>query len=67
MGDVAHDVAHDVACGVAHGIAGIAPRVLKRTAQTALVWTLYEELVPRLLAIALHVGLSPPAVATPRP
>jgi solute carrier family 25 protein 38 len=36
----------------AHGarglLAGAAPRVLKRTLQTALVWTLYEELVPRM-------------------
>ncbi len=28
--------------------AGVGPRFLKRTAQTALVWTLYEELMPRL-------------------
>jgi len=27
---------------------GFAPRVLKRTTQTALVWTMYEELVPGL-------------------
>ena len=26
---------------------GVAPRVVKRTLQTALVWTLYEELLPR--------------------
>lgn len=31
--------------------AGAAPRVLKRTLQTALVWTLYEELLPRLSAV----------------
>lgn len=30
--------------------AGTLPRVMKRTAQTALVWTLYEELLPRLTA-----------------
>ena len=30
--------------------AGTLPRVLKRTGQTALVWTLYEELVPGLTA-----------------
>lgn len=32
-------------------ISGAAPRVLKRTMQTALVWTLYEELLPRLSAV----------------
>ncbi|KAF8056445.1 Slc25a38 [Scenedesmus sp. PABB004] len=32
-------------------LAGAAPRVLKRTLQTALVWTLYEELVPRVTAL----------------
>jgi solute carrier family 25 protein 38 len=31
--------------------AGAAPRILKRTLQTALVWTLYEELVPRMSAL----------------
>jgi solute carrier family 25 protein 38 len=31
--------------------AGAAPRVLKRTLQTALVWTLYEELLPQLSAV----------------
>jgi hypothetical protein len=30
---------------------------LKRTLQTALVWTLYEELVPRLSAL-YHVALA---------
>jgi solute carrier family 25 protein 38 len=30
---------------------GAAPRVLKRTLQTALVWTLYEELLPKLSAV----------------
>ncbi|GLC76917.1 hypothetical protein PLESTF_001855300 [Pleodorina starrii] len=29
-------------------LTGAAPRILKRTTQTALVWTLYEELVPRI-------------------
>ena len=29
---------------------GALPRILKRTGQTALVWTLYEELVPGLTA-----------------
>jgi solute carrier family 25 protein 38 len=29
-------------------LVGAAPRILKRTLQTALVWTLYEELMPRL-------------------
>lgn len=32
-------------------LAGAAPRILKRTLQTALVWTLYEELVPRMSAL----------------
>lgn len=27
-------------------------QVLKRTVQTAVVWTLYEELVPRITALA---------------
>lgn len=30
---------------------GAAPRIIKRTTQTALVWTMYEELVPRLSAV----------------
>ncbi|PNH03445.1 Solute carrier family 25 member 38 [Tetrabaena socialis] len=30
---------------------GAAPRILKRTTQTALVWTMYEELVPRITAL----------------
>ena len=29
-------------------LAGTGPRVVKRTLQTALVWTLYEELQPRV-------------------
>ncbi|KXZ42171.1 hypothetical protein GPECTOR_191g303 [Gonium pectorale] len=32
---------------------GAAPRILKRTTQTALVWTLYEELVPRISALGV--------------
>jgi solute carrier family 25 protein 38 len=32
-------------------LSGAAPRVLKRTTQTALVWTLYEELLPRMSAL----------------
>eukprot|EP00955_Chlamydomonas_euryale_P086454 364215-Chlamydomonas_euryale.AAC.9 len=39
--------------GCAGVYAGTWPRVLKRTAQTALVWTLYEELAPRLTALLL--------------
>ena len=37
--------------GAAALLAGTGPRVLKRTLQTALVWTLYEELQPRLAAV----------------
>ncbi|KAG2497404.1 hypothetical protein HYH03_004559 [Edaphochlamys debaryana] len=37
--------------GPAALLTGAAPRVLKRTTQTALVWTLYEELVPRITAL----------------
>ena len=37
-------------------LAGTAPRVLKRTLQTALVWTLYEELQPRLAGLAGGAG-----------
>ena len=33
-------------------LVGAAPRVMKRTMQTALVWTLYEELVPLLQQLA---------------
>lgn len=29
-------------------MAGVAPRIAKRTLQTALLWTLYEELVPHM-------------------
>ncbi len=36
--------------GPASLFVGTLPRVLKRTGQTALVWTLYEELLPRLTA-----------------
>lgn len=37
-------------------LAGTAPRILKRTLQTALVWTLYEELQPRIAAAASGAG-----------
>ena len=33
-------------------LTGALPRILKRTLQTALVWTLYEELFPLLNAVA---------------
>lgn len=39
--------------GAAALFTGAAPRIIKRTAQTALVWTIYEELVPRLSAVWL--------------
>ena len=39
-------------------LAGAAPRVVKRTLQTALVWTLYEEITPRMTRL-----LSPAAPA----
>lgn len=40
---------HIVAAQGMRGVlAGAAPRMVKRTLQTALVWTLYEELVPRV-------------------
>ena len=32
------------------------PRVMKRTAQTAIIWTLYEELLPALAAVAALVN-----------
>eukprot|EP00879_Flechtneria_rotunda_P006625 GHRR01006963.1.p1 GENE.GHRR01006963.1~~GHRR01006963.1.p1 ORF type:complete len:322 (+),score=100.74 GHRR01006963.1:241-1206(+) len=32
-------------------LAGAAPRIVKRTLQTALIWTLYEELLPKLSAL----------------
>lgn len=32
---------------------GVTPRLLKRTLQTALVWTLYEDLVPRITQLGL--------------
>lgn len=37
-------------------LAGTAPRVLKRTLQTALVWTIYEELQPALASAASAAG-----------
>jgi solute carrier family 25 protein 38 len=40
-----------LAQGPASLFVGAAPRVLKRIGQTALVWTLYEELVPRLTPV----------------
>ena len=40
--------------GVSGLLAGAAPRMVKRTLQTALVWTLYEELLPRITT-ATHV------------
>ncbi|DBB10115.1 TPA: hypothetical protein ACH3X3_001699 [Trebouxia sp. C0006] len=33
-------------------LVGTVPRVMKRTVQTAVVWTLYEELVPRVTMLA---------------
>lgn len=36
---------------VATLFSGLAPRAAKRTLQTALIWTLYEELRPRLAAL----------------
>lgn len=42
--------------GPAALLAGTAPRVVKRTLQTALVWTLYEELQPRLAGLAGEGG-----------
>ncbi|KAK9811684.1 hypothetical protein WJX72_008322 [[Myrmecia] bisecta] len=36
-------------------LVGTMPRVVKRTLQTALVWTLYEELAPRLTKLGAHV------------
>ncbi|KAK9825889.1 hypothetical protein WJX81_001859 [Elliptochloris bilobata] len=36
-------------------LAGATPRVIKRTLQTALVWTLYEELQPRLLSASARL------------
>eukprot|EP00890_Picochlorum_soloecismus_P006034 jgi/Picsp_1/6431/NSC_03779-R1_solute carrier family 25 member 38 len=37
-------------------LAGAAPRMIKRTVQTALVWTLYEELMPRLSTVVYSLG-----------
>ena len=37
-------------------LAGAAPRMIKRTVQTALVWTLYEELMPRLSSVVYSLG-----------
>lgn len=38
--------------------AGAAPRILKRTLQTALVWTLYEELMPRMVSLRNYLSNS---------
>lgn len=38
-------------------LVGTLPRVLKRTVQTAVVWTLYEELVPRVTMMAEALAL----------
>eukprot|EP00887_Chlorella_sp_A99_P007832 scaffold20.g7832.t1 len=49
-------------------LAGALPRVLKRTMQTALVWTIYEELYPRLSQASdwtgAHLRALPPAPPT---
>jgi solute carrier family 25 protein 38 len=37
-------------------LTGAAPRIAKRSLQTALVWTLYEELVPALSALWLALA-----------
>ena len=44
-------------------LAGAAPRVAKRTLQTALLWTLYEELYPALV----RAGDALAAARTPQP
>lgn len=48
--------------GAAALMTGTSPKVLKKILQTALVWTLYEDLVPRLCSIgqALPSYLGPP-------
>ncbi len=51
-------------------LVGAAPRVVKRTLQTALLWTLYEELYPALSrageALHAHVAATAqPSVASP--
>lgn len=40
-------------------LVGTVPRVMKRTIQTAVVWTLYEELVPRVTMLAEALTGSP--------
>lgn len=51
-------------------LVGAAPRMLKRTLQTALVWTLYEEISPRIhlamLAFQGAVSHSTPSTGRPR-
>lgn len=37
-------------------MAGAVPRIVKRTFQTALVWALYEEMLPRLSTAAHWAG-----------
>lgn len=39
-------------------LVGAAPRIMKRTLQTALVWTLYEELAPRFHSAAERMNLA---------
>ena len=46
-------------------LAGAVPRIVKRTMQTALVWTLYEELYP-MLSGAWARALPQDAAAPPR-
>ncbi|KAL3157456.1 hypothetical protein ABBQ32_011922 [Trebouxia sp. C0010 RCD-2024] len=41
-------------------LVGALPRVLKRTVQTAVVWTMYEELVPRVTRVAEVLRQSTP-------
>jgi solute carrier family 25, member 38 len=43
--------------GMSSVMVGVGPRFLKRTAQSTIVWTMYEELLPRLTQI-----IAPPAV-----
>ena len=45
--------------GVKGLLVGAAPRVVKRTLQTALVWTIYEELMPALTKAALWIEKKP--------
>eukprot|EP00884_Botryococcus_braunii_P020980 jgi/Botrbrau1/7566/Bobra.0159s0016.1 len=45
--------------------AGLLPRVMKRTLQTVLVWTLYEEIQPRFIKAAGEVFSSKPVPGVP--